>query len=663
MITTVREASEIDENKIIDQIRSIGIDMINEAGSGHPGIVLGAAPIIYSLYAHHMRIDTKDPKYFNRDRFIMSAGHGSALLYSTLYMAGFDLSVDDLKNFRQLGSKTPGHPEYGITPGVDATTGPLGQGLGMAVGMAIAEANLRNRFNKNKNEVIDFNTYALCGDGDLMEGISYEALSLAGTLKLNKLIVLYDSNNISLDGDTNLTFTENIEERFKSMGWNYLFVEDGTNSVLISEAIEEAKKSASKPTIIEIKTTIGKYSMLEGTNKVHGKPLTTEDITQIKEKMDIRDIPFVISKTTKDDMNFFINSRCKNIKEEFEKSIDNLDDELKEELNYLMSNDKKLDIRELIYEAPKDNKEAPRETSHKILNSIVNSCNNILGGSADLFGACKNYIDEKGNFSFDNYLGKNIYFGVREHAMGAILNGISLCGYKTYGSTFLSFSDYMKEPIRLAAMMKLPVTYIFTHDSISIGQDGPTHQPIEQLVSLRSIPNLEVFRPADANEVIGTYKLINEKSDSPSVISLSKTNLPILKTTKITEVSKGGYIVYDSGRRPSGIIIATGEELHLAIRVAKRLQGKGIDIRVVSMPCISRFENQSDEYKEDILPVEVKKIVIEAASSMSWNKLIFNDKYLLTIDKFGSSATKEGIYKHFGYDIKTLENKVEELLK
>ena len=663
MITTVREASEIDENKIIDQIRSIGIDMINEAGSGHPGIVLGAAPIIYSLYAHHMRIDTKDPNYFNRDRFVMSAGHGSALLYSTLYMSGFDLTVDDLKNFRQLGSKTPGHPEYKTTPGVDATTGPLGQGLGMAVGMAIAEANLRSRFNKDKNEVIDFNTYALCGDGDLMEGISYEALSLAGTLKLNKLIVLYDSNNISLDGDTNLTFTENIEERFKSMGWNYLFVEDGTNPVLISEAIEEAKKSASKPTIIEIKTTIGKYSMLEGTNEVHGKPLSTEDITQIKEKMDIRDIPFVITKTTKDDMEFFIDSRCKNIKKDFDKAFNNLDDELKEELNYLMNDDKKLDITELIYDAPKDNKEAPRETSHKILNSIVNSSDNILGGSADLFGACKNYIDDKGNLSFDNYLGKNIYFGVREHAMGAILNGISLCGYKTYGSTFLSFSDYMKEPIRLAAMMRLPVTYIFTHDSISIGQDGPTHQPIEQLASLRSIPNLEVFRPADANEVIGTYKLITEKSDSPSVISLSKTNLPILKTTKVNEVSKGGYVVYDSGRKPAGIIIATGEEVHLATRVAKRLQGRGIDIRVVSMPCISRFLKQSDEYKEEILPVEVKKIVIEAASSMSWNKLIFNDKYLLTVDEFGSSATKEGIYKHFGYDIKTLENKVEEILK
>ncbi|MBQ2639316.1 MAG: transketolase [Bacilli bacterium] len=663
MITTIREASEIDENKIIDQIRSIGIDMINEAGSGHPGIVLGAAPIIYSLYAHHMRIDVNDPNYFNRDRFVMSAGHGSALLYATLYMAGFDIALEDLKKFRQLDSITPGHPEYGITPGVDATTGPLGQGVAMAVGMAIAEANLRNRFIVDKKEIIDFNTYALCGDGDLMEGVSYEALSLAGTLNLNKLIVLYDSNNICLDGDTKNTFTENIEERFKSMGWNYLLVEDGTNYRLISEAIEEAKKSTNKPTIIEIKTTIGKYSKLEGTNAVHGKPLDKEDITEIKGKMDIRDIPFTISKTTKDDMRFFINSRCKNIKDKFEKAAEELDNNLKEELNYLISDNKKIELRELIYETPEDSIEAPRDTSHKILNSIVNSCNNIIGGSADLFGACKNYIDDKGNFSSENYLGKNIYFGVREHAMGAILNGIALCGYKTYGSTFLSFSDYMKEPIRLAAMMNLPITYIFTHDSISIGQDGPTHQPIEQLASLRAIPNLEVYRPADANEVIGTYKLIMEKNRGPAVISLSKSNLEILETTKVNEVEKGGYIIYDSGRKPSGIIISTGEEVHLAIEVAKRLHTKGMDVRVVSMPSISKFNEQDDEYKEKILPVEVRKIVIEAASSMSWHNLIFNNKFLITLDEFGCSATKNDIYKKYGFDINSLEEKVENLLK
>ena len=663
MITTRREESEIDEGKIIDQIRSIGIDMIDEAGSGHPGIVLGAAPIIYSLYAHHLRIDPEDPKFFNRDRFVMSAGHGSALLYATLFMAGYDLDIDDLKSFRKVGSKTPGHPEYGMTPGVDATTGPLGQGVGMAVGMAIAEANLESRFNTSSKQVVDFNTYALCGDGDLMEGVSYEAFSLAGSLKLNKLIVLYDSNDVCLDGNTDLTFNEDIESRFKSMGWNYIRVEDGTDYNLISLAIEEAKKSISKPTLIEVKTTIGKYSKLEGTNAVHGKPLSKDDITEIKNKMDIRDIPFNISKTAMEDMQYYIGDRCKNIKSKFEKAVSGLDEELQKEIEFLINDDKKIELKELIYDAPEDNIEAPRETSRKILNSIVKNSDNILGGSADLFGACKNYIEDGGDFSSENYLGKNIFFGVREHAMGAILNGISLCGFRTYGSTFLSFSDYLRPSIRLAAMMDLPVTYIFTHDSISVGEDGATHQPVEQLTSLRAIPNLEVFRPADANEVIGTYKLVVEKSSGPSVISLSKTNLPILDTTKVSEVSKGGYTVFDSLRKPAGILIATGEEVHLAIEVAKRLQIKGIDVRVVSMPSISRFQKQSSEYIDEVLPVEVRKIVIEAGSSLSWNRIVFNKKYLITLDQFGTSGSRSEVYQKYGFDVDTLETRVEELLK
>lgn len=663
MITTIREESEIDEGKIIDQIRSIGIDMIDEAGSGHPGIVLGAAPIIYSLYAHHMRIDPEDPKFFNRDRFVMSAGHGSALLYATLFMSGYDLSIDDLKDFRKLDSKTPGHPEYKMTPGVDATTGPLGQGIGMAVGMAIAEANLEARFNTNSKQIIDFNTYALCGDGDLMEGISYEACSLAGNLKLNKLIVLYDSNDVCLDGNTNLTFNEDIESRFKAMGWNYIRVEDGTDYNLISLAIEEAKKSINKPTLIEIKTTIGKYSKLEGTNAVHGKPLSKDDITEIKSKMDIRDIPFTISKTAMEDMQYYIGERCKNIKSKFEKAVSGLDEELQKEIEYLISDDKRIELKELIYDAPEDNIEAPRDTSCKILNSIVKNSNNILGGSADLFGACKNYIKDGGDFSSEDYLGKNIFFGVREHAMGAILNGISLCGYRTYGSTFLSFSDYMRPSIRLAAMMDLPVTYIFTHDSISVGEDGATHQPVEQLTSLRAMPNIEVFRPADANEVIGAYKVVVEKSSGPSVISLSKTNLPILDATKVSEVSRGGYVVFDSGRKPAGILISTGEEVHLAIEIAKRLQIKGIDVRVVSMPSISRFQEQSSEYIDEVLPVEVRKIVIEAGSSLSWNRIVFNKKYLITLDQFGTSGKRLDVYKKYGFDVDTLEEKVEDLLK
>lgn len=663
MLTPKRDESEMNEEKIVDQIRSLGIDMINEAGSGHPGIVLGAAPIIYTLYAHHLRIDPKNPDYYNRDRFIMSVGHGSALLYSTLYMAGFSLTLDDLKEFRKLDSKTPGHPEYKKTPGVEMTTGPLGQGFATAVGVAMAEANLKAQFNKGKKELIDFNTYVLCGDGDLMEGVSYEASSLAGTLKLNKLIVLYDSNDTCLDGKTTGCFTENVAMRFISQGWNVITVTDGDNIEAIDKAIEEAKTSTDKPTLIEIKTVIGKYSKLEGSNLSHGTPLDKEDISSIKEKMQIRDIPFTISKLTMDDFQNMINSRCKNLSEKFNKAVEDMDEDSKKLLLDFMNNNKPIDIKDVIYEPPVAKEESPRVTSGKILSSIVPKFQTTIGGSADLFTPTKTYIQEVGDFTAENYTGKNIFFGVREHAMGAILNGLALCGYHPYGSTFLSFSDYLKPSIRMAAMMDLPVTYIFTHDSISVGPDGATHQPIEQLTSLRSTPNLEVFRPADANEVIGVYRTIFEKESGPSVIALSRNSLPILETTKISEVKRGGYAVFDPERKLSGILIATGEEVHLAIEVAKRLKVKGMDIRVVSMPCIKRFEEESQEYIDEILPVEVRKIVIEAASSMSWNSIVFNKKYLITLDEFGTSGSKDDVYKKYGFDIDTLEEKVENLLK
>ena len=649
--------SEINEQKIIDQIRCLGIDMINEANSGHPGIVLGAAPIMYTLYAHHLNFDRKNPNYFNRDRFIMSAGHGSALLYATLYMSGFDITLEDLKKFRQIDSITPGHPEVYVTPGIDCTTGPLGEGFATAVGMAMAEASLRSRY-----KVIDHYTYVLCGDGDLMEGISYEAASLAGTLKLNKLIVLYDSNNICLDGKTSDTFNENISMRFVSMGWNYLTVEDGENITLISKAIEEAKQS-DKPTLIEVKTTIGKYSSLEGTNKVHGSPLTREDITNIKEKLDIRDVPFQVSQNTIDDMRTIIDSRCSNLCESFLDKVKNLKKNKQEELKYFMGNNKKVEIKDLVYDLPEERKESPRDASSKILNSIVPNYPYLTGGSADLFAANKTYINDGGNFSSDNYLGKNIYFGVREHAMGAILNGLSLSGFRPYGSTFLSFSDYLKPAMRLSSMMNLPNIYIFTHDSISVGEDGPTHQPVEQLLALRSLPNLDVFRPADTNEVIGSYKAIFEKEEGPSAICLSRNSLPILEETKANEVEKGGYIALDTEEKPNGIVITSGEELHLVLEAVKNLKVKGISIRVVSMPNLERFLNQGDEYKEEILPVEVRKIVVEASSSYSWNRLIYNSKYLITLDQFGSSGKKEDVYKKFGFDPTSLEEKIENLLK
>lgn len=663
MTAQKRDENEINQGKIIDQLRCLGIDMISEANSGHPGIVLGAAPILYTLYAHHLRFDPLDPNYFNRDRFVMSAGHGSALLYATLYLAGFPITLDDLKNFRQIDSITPGHPEYRVTPGVDASTGPLGQGIAMAVGMAMAEANLRARYNNGKKEVIDHYTYVLAGDGDLMEGVSYEACSLAGTLKLNKLIVLYDSNDVCLDGKTSMTFNDNVSMRFVSLGWNVITVSDGESYEAISKAIDEAKNSTDKPTLIEVKTVIGKHSSLEGTNLVHGAPLSSEEVTAIKEKLGVRDIPFTVSQNICDDFRYFVEKRCSSLSEKFNKTVASLSEEEQEELKFFMGNDKAIPIKNFIYTPTEDLLESPRDTSSRLLNSVVKDSPFILGGSADLFAANRTYIKDAGDFSANNYLGKNIFFGVREHAMGAILNGLALSGFRVYGSTFLSFSDYMKPAIRMAAMMKLPVIYIFTHDSISVGEDGPTHQPVEQLLGLRSTPNLEVFRPADANEVIGSYKAISETVSGPSVITLSRNKLPILETTNVVGVSHGGYVVFDTERKPSGIVIATGEEVHQAIEVAKRLLVKGIAIRVVSMPNLNRFLKQDEEYIESVLPVEVRKIVVEAGSSFSWNRLIFNDKYLITLDTFGASGKKDDVYKKFGFDVDSLEEKIENLLK
>lgn len=659
MINQITDISEINQEKIINQIRSLGIDMIHEANSGHPGIVLGAAPIIYTVYAHHLRVNPQNPNYFNRDRFVMSAGHGSALLYATLYLAGYDLSLEDLKQFRQIDSKTPGHPEYGRTPGVDCTTGPLGQGFATAVGMAMAEANLRTRY----PNLIDYNTYVLCGDGDLMEGISYEAASLAGTLKLHKLIVLYDSNNICLDGKTSDTFNDNISMRFISQGWNVITVEDGNSFELINKAIEEAKTSTDKPTLIEIKTTIGKYSLLEGTNKIHGTPPKEEDITQMKEKMGVRNIPFAISQNILEEFQYIMKERCENIQSNWEEKLINEPDEVKEELSYFMNPNKKIELKDLFYDTPENGIESTRDTSSKILNAYVKDIPYLIGGAADLFAANKTYIQDGGNFQSDNYLGKNIYYGVREHAMGAISNGLALCGFRPYASTFLSFSDYLKPAMRLTAMMNLSNIYIFTHDSISVGEDGPTHQPIEQLLALRTLPNLDVFRPADANEVIGSYKAIFEKESGPSAITLARNNVPILEETKANEVEKGAYIALDTMKKPMGIIMSSGEELHLVLEVAKRLKTKGIDIRVVSVPNLGRFLKQSDEYIEDLLPVEVRKIVVEASSSFSWNKLIYNSKYIITIDEFGASGKKEDVYKKYGFDVDSLEERIEQLLK
>lgn len=653
----------INEQKIVDQIRMLGIDMIHEANSGHPGIVLGAAPIIYTLYAHHLNFNPADPNWINRDRFVMSAGHGSALLYSTLFMAGFDMSIDDLKNFRQIDSITPGHPEYKVTPGVDMTTGPLGQGFASAVGMAIAERYLANLYNKYKENLIDHYTYVLCGDGDLMEGISYEAASLAGTLKLHKLIVLYDSNNVSLDGKTEMTFTENIANRFDALGWSVITVPNGDDVVAIDKAIQKAKQNLEKPTLIQIKTTIGKYSKLQGTNEVHGKPLDEKDISAIKKKLDIRDIPFTVSNDTMNDFREIIENRMENNYQTWQEKLEGLDKKTKEQVNELKENNVMLSLKDFTYKFPEEGKESTRVTSGKILNEIAKLYPHFIGGSADVSSSTKTYLEDMGNFSRENYLGRNIWFGVREHAMGAILNGLALSGLHPFGSCFLTFSDYLKPAIRMASLMNLPVIYIFTHDSISVGKDGATHQPVEQLVGLRSIPNLEVFRPADANEVIGVYKVALENGSNPTAIILGRNDVSVQNSTSINEVAKGGYIVKEYERNLSGIIIATGEELEVALEVSERLSRKGYNLRVISMPSIERFKAQEKEYQEELLPIGVKVIVIEASSSYSWNEFVYNDKYLITIDEFGYSGNKEDVMKKTGFDIETIEDRIESLLK
>ena len=646
------------EEKIIGEIKSLGLDMIEEAGSGHPGIVLGAAPILYTLYLNHLRFDASNPNFYNRDRFIMSAGHGSSLLYSILYFAGYDLSLDDLKAFRRLNSKTPGHPEYRKTPGVEMTTGPLGQGFATAVGYAIAEKHTEALINK-KEKVIDYNIYCLCGDGDLMEGVSYEAASLAGSLKLDNLIVLYDSNKITMDGKVDNVFDEDITKRFESMNWTVLTTSDEPQD--IDDAIIKAKE-ADKPTIIQVATTIGKDSSLAGSNKSHSGCFDKEEISKIKTTLGVRDIPFTISNEAVEEFRSYIKERNKDLVTNFDDIKEMLDEEEKSILNKLINPDKSIKLTTLDYTKPDDNEELLRISAKKVLNSYSLISPLIIGGNADTSSSTKIYLNELTPFTKDNYIGRNINFGVREHAMASIANGLALAGYRPFVSTFLSFSDYLKPALRLTALMDLPVTYIFTHDSISIGQDGPTHQPVEQLVSLRAIPNMEVFRPADSNEVIGSFKTIYE-NNSPSSLIIGRDSIKILESTSISATSKGGYIVHNEERKLDGVIIATGEEVTLTLEVMQLLKEKGYDLRVVSMPSIERYNSLTKEEKEELLPLGVKKFVIEKGSSYSWYSFVYKDSYLFTLDKFGASGKTEEVNSFYGFTKEEISLKIEALLK
>lgn len=646
------------EEKIIGEIKSLGLDMIEEAGSGHPGIVLGAAPILYTLYLNHLRFDASNPNFYNRDRFIMSAGHGSSLLYSILYFAGYDLSLDDLKAFRRLNSKTPGHPEYKKTPGVEMTTGPLGQGFATAVGYAIAEKHTEALINK-KEKVIDYNIYCLCGDGDLMEGVSYEAASLAGSLKLDNLIVLYDSNKTTMDGKIDNIFDEDITKRFESMNWNVLTTSDDPSD--IDDAIIKAKE-ADKPTIIQVTTTIGKDSSLAGSNKSHSGCFDKEEISKIKTTLGVRDIPFTISNEAVEEFRSYIKERNKDLVTNFDEIKEMLDEEKMCILNKLINPDKSIKLTTLDYTKPDDNEELLRISANKVLNSYSLISPLIIGGNADTSSSTKIYLNELPSFTKDNYIGRNINFGVREHAMASIANGLALAGYRPFVSTFLSFSDYLKPALRLTALMDLPVTYIFTHDSISIGQDGPTHQPVEQLVSLRAVPNMEVFRPADSNEVIGSFKTIYENNSLSSLI-IGRDSIKILESTSISATSKGGYIVHNEERKLDGVIIATGEEVTLALEVMQLLKEKGYDLRVVSMPSIERYNNLTKEEKEELLPLGVKKFVIEKGSSYSWYSFVYKDSYLFTLDKFGASGKTEEVNSFYGFTKEEISLKIEALLK
>lgn len=656
------------DKEIIANIKALAIDMISEAGSGHPGIALGAAPILYTLYSKHLNISTSDSKWLNRDRFVLSAGHGSALLYATLFYAGYDLLIDDLKKFRRLNSKTPGHPEYGKTDGVDASTGPLGQGFGNAVGMALAEKMLEAKYIipsssriERDRSLINYKVYCLVSDGDIMEGVTSEAASIAGNLNLDNLIVLYDSNNVSLDGDTSCTFTEKVLDKFKAMGWYTDIVKNGNDVSAIDKAIDKAKSSG-MPSIIEIKTVIGDGSIQSGTNIVHGKPLDEKDIEQLKQKLGLPQEKFYVNDEALKDFRKKLLDRSSYKYEEWSHNYKIYVDEIlkgdRRKIDYLFKNEVNIDLLRLYWDLDLNTKAELRKSNQMVIDKISSVLPNFVGGSADLASTTFTNISKAQTITDGRYKGKNICFGVREAAMGAILNGLALCGFRPFGSTFLAFSDYLKPEIRMSALMKLPVTYIFTHDSINVGQDGPTHQPIEQLASLRATPNLNVFRPCDIKELIGCWNIILNTNDTPSALVITRQPCAILPSTDAGMCGRGAYIVRRE-EKLHGIIISTGSDVHTAVVLANDLYNKyKLDLRVVSMPCMELYNMQPKEYKDALLPKGYRTFVLEAGSSFGWHQFVYDNSYLLTIDEFGISAPKGDVEKELKYDFVSLRTRI-----
>jgi len=661
------------EQLSINTIRTLSIDMIEKANSGHPGLPMGAAPMAYVLWTEYMNHNPKNSKWFNRDRFVLSAGHGSALLYSLLHLSGYDLSIDDLKNFRQLGSRTPGHPEVHHTDGVEATTGPLGQGIAMAAGMAMAERFLANKYNRDGLSVVDHYTYALVGDGDLMEGISHEAASLAGHLRLGKLVVLYDSNDISLDGDLSRSFSDQTAKRFEAYGWQVLRVEDGNDIKAISQAIKEARANSSQPTLIEVKTVIGYGSPNKsGSSKAHGAPLGKDEVQLTKQAYGWNHPDFYVPEEVYADFREKVVEPGKSAEEVWNQLFKTYKENhpaLAAELEAAINGELPAGWdQDLPIFTPGVDTLATRASSGKVLNAIAKNVPFLIGGSADLFESNKNYVNDAGDFGPDNYAGRNIWFGVREFAMGAALNGMALHGgVKVQGGTFFVFSDYLKPAIRLAAIMNVPVTYVFTHDSIAVGEDGPTHEPVEQLAGLRAIPNLSVIRPADANEVQAAWRLALESKDQPTALILTRQNVPTLEGTAeqaYEGVKRGAYVISKGEKEvPDALLIATGSEVQLAIRAQAALKEKGIDVNVVSMPSWDRFEKQDDAYKKEVLPENVRaRLAIEMASPLGWKQYVGDQGTVLAIDTFGASGNGNKIIEEYGFTVENVVAQVEKLV-
>ena len=649
----------------VNAIRALSIAQIEKANSGHPGLPMGAAPMAYVLYNKILKVNPENANWFDRDRFILSAGHGSSMLYSLLHLSGYKISMDELKEFRQIGSLTPGHPEYGHTEGVEVTTGPLGQGIAQAVGMAIAEKHMAALYNKEDSKIVDHYTYALCGDGDLMEGVSYESMSLAGHLKLDKLIVLYDSNNICLDGDLNTSFSENVEARVKSQGWNYLRVEDGNDLESIYDSIIKAKENTDGPTLIEVKTVIGYGSANAGTNKVHGAPIGSDDFAAAK-KVYGWDYPdFEIPEEVYETFKNGVGSKGKEANNKWEEDLKSYQEKYPEDYKELMAGINRELPANFMDQVKKYDSSmkalATRASGGEIIQDLAKITRNFWGGSADLFSSNKTNIKDSKAFRDESPEGRNIWYGVREFAMAAIGNGIMAHGGSFHHvSTFFVFADYLKAAVRLSALSGLPLTYAMTHDSIAVGEDGPTHEPIEQLAMLRAIPNTIVLRPADANETRLAWKVALESKDKPVVIALTRQNVANLKETEdLDNIDKGAYIIKDA-ENPDLVLIATGSEVALALDTAKALEEEGKNIRVVSMPSMELFRAQDDSYKKEILPKGVKKVSIEMGTTFGWAEWTGACGLNIGIDRFGISGKGDLVQEELGFSVDAIKEKINE---